>query len=357
VIALCACVCVGTVAIWFFSKESVRSSPTVAPIRAGGSHSPCIYVGFPIHPALERAEATTGVHFTCLEEFQTAQTWAQWELPWLAKPVFGLSRWVRQVSGRQLVIATALTPVSIQEPSDPSTWERACAEGSFNGHAANLARNLVASGLGNSVIRLGLEMNDGANGGYVGRTDAERSLWTECFRQEVASMRNVPGEHFLIVWNPGSCGDQSQFSTFYPGDAFVDIVGLDYYDMWCSAPQDRANWAQLVKEPSGSETFKAFARLHHKPIAFPEWGVTRRNQPDDPSYVDGIGKIAQGKDFSFQAYFDVDRVHVVSLNMSVPRSLAAYRFWFHARQLSLASQRRHLPAADPPELTLDPVAS
>ena len=63
-------------------------------------------------------------------------------------------------------------------------------------------------------------------------------------------MRSVAGEHFRFVWNPDAGAfTQSGYSVAaaYPGDAYVDVIGLDAYDQSWATPQTPTNaWNQTT---------------------------------------------------------------------------------------------------------------
>ena len=48
-------------------------------------------------------------------------------------------------------------------------------------------------------------------------------------------MRSVPGTRFLFVWNPNACTTDLPLDDWYPGNSYVDIIGMDVYDSDCSS--------------------------------------------------------------------------------------------------------------------------
>jgi beta-mannanase len=81
-------------------------------------------------------------------------------------------------------------------------------------------------------VRLGIEANGNWEADYVGNTAQEATDWAETYDSEVAAMRAVPGTNFEFVWNPNACYSSgvSSLAGWYPGNAYVDIVGADLYD-------------------------------------------------------------------------------------------------------------------------------
>jgi beta-mannanase len=230
-----------------------------------------------------------------------------------------------------MVLQVNLIPDGLQNINDPLGWEQSCAAGQFDTYAKQLGINLVNSGLGNSVIRLGAEMNGPWESDFVGTTTTEQSLWATCFANEVTAMRQVAGEHFLFDWNPNACYENIPYNNFYPGNSFVDIVGLDFYDGSCLAPSNSTtplSWTQLSNLPAGLTSFEAFAQQKGKPMSFPEWGLLEHPNGDDPAYINGVGATFASQNFSFEAYFDSNDDGTLPIGSSTPLSLEAFQKWF-----------------------------
>jgi len=115
-----------------------------------------------------------------------------------------------------------------------------------------------------------------------------------------------------VVWNPQGYGSPdvagNSAQAYYPGDAYVDVVGDDLYDI-----RFKAEWA-------------AAERLYDahpgKPFAFPEWGLWGI---DDPAFV---GRMAQfvgtHRRVELISYFNSKPGSIFDLETK-PRSRAAYR--------------------------------
>ena len=300
------------------------SAPPSALIHAGDSKVRCIYarLGAP----LRQAERATGVTYNCLETFSdTDPTWAAWTRPWLTNPVYGYVSWLAaDRSGRQLILTQNLIPDSLA--ADPN-WAAQCAAGAYDSYATQLAANLVKAGFGHAVIRLGPEMNGTWNVGSLGGTPAAWKEWAQCFAREVRAMRAVPGSHLLFDWNVNANYRAIPLADFYPGNAYVDIIGIDFYDtsgLTLPPVGNPARWAALSGEPDGLGQVAAFAAAHRKPLSFPEW-ATVTSQGDDPGYVTAMGAFIARHDVAFQSWFDAGDNGIYRLSASeAPRSLAAY---------------------------------
>jgi hypothetical protein len=310
-------------------------------VTDGDSKANCIYLdavnGVLTTAELSAVEQATGVTYDCIEQFADADpTWSNWVNPWPTGTVSdGWDAWLAASPNHQLVLGLNLVPNSVSPSGYPTNtvWEATCASGAYNEYAVALARNLVAAGAGNSVIRLGKEFNGSWENDYVGSpTDAtyasELTNWIGCYRNEVTAMRSVPGAHFLFDWNPNTCITSIPLSESYPGDAYVDIIGADFYDADCTTDRssDDEGWNRLYTLDSSIENsmsgMVAFARVHGKPLSIPEWGLEGK---DDTSYMNGVIGIVRDNDVAYQSYFDCNCDNITPLGSQVPASTAAYR--------------------------------
>jgi hypothetical protein len=275
-------------------------------------------------------DSATGSNVTCLMSYLNgAPSWADWVSPWITQSYQGYTSWVAaSPQTRELVLQVDLIPDSLENVNDPLSWEQSCAAGDFNTYATQLGQNLVAAGLQNSVLRLGAEMNGAWESDYMGSTAQEQSLWAQCFANEVTGLRQAAGEHFLIDWNPNACTQNVPYSNFYPGNAYVDIMGLDLYDVGCDAPSSPITWSALASEPYGLTAIETFATAQGKPMSFPEWGLSTTPNGDDPAYIAGMGAAVANGNFAFEAYFDAGAQGMMILGPTTPLSLVAFQKWF-----------------------------
>jgi len=167
------------------------------------------------------------------------------------------------------------------------------ATGAYNQYFVTLAQTLVAAGEGNAYLRPGWEF-DGNWYTWSATTPSAEANYAAYFQQIVTAMRSVPGENFQFVWNP----DAEAFTTAgysvtaaYPGNAYVDVIGLDIYDQSWVTPLTPANaWANTMLPMLSAAS--SFANQEGKPIAIAEWGVVIRTDGhglvDDPLYINNM---------------------------------------------------------------------
>ena len=115
-----------------------------------------------------------------------------------------------------------------------------------------------------------------------------------------------------VVWNPQGYGDPdlptNSAQSYYPGDAYVDIVGDDIYDI-----RGKAEWA------SADDLYAAHPG---KPFSFPEWGLWGI---DDPSFIDAMGAFVHAHPrVELVSYYSGAPGSTFDL-ATKPKSLAEYR--------------------------------
>jgi hypothetical protein len=201
------------------------------------------------------------------------------------------------------------------------------ATGAYNSYYVTLAQTLVAAGESNIYLRLGWEF-DGSWYAWNAQTPADEASFAAYFQQIVTSMRSVAGENFKFIWNP----DAAAFTTpgynvalAYPGNAYVNVIGLDAYDQtWISDPTPANAWSQsYLPELTAS---RAFAAAQGKPLAMTEWGLWAGGNGlnDDPLYINNMIAWMENpaNDVLFEAYFN-EGANVL-IGGADPNSLAAF---------------------------------
>jgi Glycosyl hydrolase family 26 len=209
------------------------------------------------------------------------------------------------------------------------------AAGAYNSNYAQLAKSLVGDGRADSIIRLGWEFNTPYFRWQV-ETPVDAALYAEAWRQAVRSMRSVPGQQFGFVWNPNLSNDGIDPALAYPGDAYVDDIGLDVYDRSLQPGENAAQrWDSLVDQRVGLRWQARFAAAHHKAIAFPEWGLVHDPASptaggDDPNFIRQMHAWFASHNTAFEDYFDVSAggEQFAIDGGDFPQASAAYRRLF-----------------------------
>jgi hypothetical protein len=185
------------------------------------------------------------------------------------------------------------------------------AAGAYDSYFVTLAQNLLNAGEADAVLRLGWEFNGGWYNWSV-RNSTDAANFAAFFRNIVNAMRSVPGQAFQFVWNPNGDGPTNYTpDQAYPGSAYVDYIGSDMYDnCWCSPFTPQAAWASQLSHPWGLNWLASFAARQGRPVAFPEWGLSRRSDGhgmgDDPYFIDQFAAWITQSDVAWTSYFNAD---------------------------------------------------
>lgn len=98
--------------------------------------------------------------------------------------------------------------------------------------------------------------------------------------------------------------------SYWPGDAFVDIVGVDVYDGLGNHEPQIPGWL-------------AFAKSHGKAVSFPEWGLNPEQISDNPDFITRMHDlfVANVATLAGEAYFNEK---ASTLGSAVPKSRDRY---------------------------------
>ncbi len=269
------------------STAHADSAPGKARPALGTYHWPNGTAGVDAFAARLGRDAVWGL------DFVGGESWS--DVGW---PVFWLehwSKWVKAKPGRRLVLSIPILagPVDGSGPKQgdvgvnvPVSLEKGAA-GDYNIRFQQLAENLVKHGLADTILRPAWEFN---GDWYAWRAKGKTAAFAEYWRQIVKTMHAVPGTEALkFCWNPTLGDQQFPADEAWPGDAFVDFVGVDVYDETWHAdtypfPADaiaaeierrqKKAWDEwIMASPRGLAFWVKFAKDHGKPLAIPEWGL------------------------------------------------------------------------------------
>ncbi|MEU2420225.1 glycosyl hydrolase [Streptomyces sp. NPDC007851] len=190
------------------------------------------------------------------------------------------ARWRRAEPDRLLVLNVPMLDRAEGHLPDAEVRRRLRlgASGAYDGHFRALARRLVAVGAPDTVVVLGWEMNGVT---YSHRCGPDPGAWKAYWARIVTAMRSVPGGRFRFDFAPNRGLDAIPWTRCYPGDRYVDIIGMDAYD----SPRG-LSFQEQADEPYGLRDQAGFARAHGKPVSYPEWGLYENG--DDPAYLRGM---------------------------------------------------------------------
>ncbi|QEU70277.1 hypothetical protein CP966_19010 [Streptomyces galilaeus] len=190
------------------------------------------------------------------------------------------ARWRTARADRMFVLNVPMLERTEEQLPDGVVREglRKGARGEYDAHFAALGRRLVGLGVADSVLVVGWEMNGIT---YTHRCGPDPGAWKAYWKRIVAAMRAVPGQRFRFEFTPSRGRDAVPWTDCYPGDAHVDIIGMDAYDQPEGMP-----FEEQVAEPYGLAAHVRFAAEHGKPVSYPEWGLFRNG--DNAAYMRGM---------------------------------------------------------------------
>ncbi|MEU6983022.1 glycosyl hydrolase [Streptomyces sp. NPDC046324] len=190
------------------------------------------------------------------------------------------ARWKEERPGRLFVLNVPLLDRSEEGLPDEEVRAglRSGAGGAYDAHFRALGERLVAHRLPDAVLVLGWEMNGTT---YSHRCGPDPEAWKAYWQRVVGVLRDVPGQRFRFDFTASRGRDAVEWPRCYPGDAYVDIIGLDAYDQ-----PEGVGFEEQVTEDFGLAHHVRFAAEHGKPVSYPEWGLFRNG--DNPAYVRGM---------------------------------------------------------------------
>ncbi|RYZ42291.1 MAG: beta-mannanase, partial [Myxococcaceae bacterium] len=222
--------------------------------------------------------------------------------------------WVKAKAGRRFNYSVSMFPSGQGNLAS-------CAAGAYDQRFKNLASNLVAYELQGTIIRLGWEFSGNWMPWYSG--NGQQANFAACFRRIVTAMRTQqPNAGFEFDWNPNYDISAADLSATYPGDAYVDYIGLDLYDQgWngaypvpagCTGSCALTRWQSVWNAQFGPALtkFKNFAQAHNKRLSVPEWGVNdaaTNGGGDDTYYVQRMLAFIfdPANNVGYHSYFDI----------------------------------------------------
>lgn len=174
----------------------------------------------------------------------------------------------------------------------------------------------------NAVVRLGWEMNGTWSPGFdwasVGAYNFTATQYKAVFQHFVTVMRGVAGTSGLkFDWCPDLCSGCTDAESLYPGDAYVDIIGLDGYETDYGGGTDSGFATYWINKnnPDGQNSLGwqvAFAKAHGKDMSLGEWGVGYPhkvvNETDSPGVIQHmyrwVNNIGNYNGYKPYLYFD-----------------------------------------------------
>lgn len=175
------------------------------------------------------------------------------------------------------------------------------ATGAYDDHYVKAAQSILATRSSDSTIyvRFGEEFN----GGWMPWTarDGKHGDFIQTFRNMVDAFRSV-SDKFKFEWNVNVGHQGMDPAKAYPGDDYVDVIGMDFYLNTAWDPKDPLKaWDYMVNRDYGLQWLESFAAQHGKPTAYPEWGIKADNAAP---YIAKAAEWFESHNVLYQSYWD-----------------------------------------------------
>ncbi|HWL83222.1 MAG TPA: glycosyl hydrolase, partial [Roseomonas sp.] len=177
--------------------------------------------------------------------------------------------------------------------------------GAYNTYYKQVAEAILKGtpGDGPIMIRTGWEANgDWFFWNAIGKEEAFKGA----FRQMSSTFKQV-SDRFQFEWNINHANGGIDPAKIYPGDEYVDVIGMDFYykpEYQGSDPVKAFN--QIRDEKYGLQWLENFAAAHGKPTAYSEWGVTGNNAAP---FVQLAKQWFDSHNVVLQSYWDSDSAY------------------------------------------------
>jgi hypothetical protein len=198
-----------------------------------------------------------------------------------------------------LVLGVGILPTGTSFPSSGDVSGKTLT--SLKSTATSVAQALVSAGLGTAIIRLGWEFN---GNWYAWAAEKNPAAYANAFQIWVTQMRAVAGANFKFDWGAAQ-GQGWNIAAAYPGNSYVDYIGVDPYDQDYSytpnnLPTDTdTTWGNILGTSGNTaytydslQAIVAFATANGKQVSLPEWGCWFKTDDhglgDDPTYIENI---------------------------------------------------------------------
>jgi hypothetical protein len=230
-----------------------------------------VYAGAAYPQAVRDFTTTVGAQPPFAMDFLDGATWRT-----ITQGRWPYTKW--KGAGYTMIWGVNMLPDTYTPNADAAQAGGSCfgltqgATGAFDHYFQTVAANIVRAGFPVSVIRFGWEFN---GNWFPWSAQGCASAYVRYFDDIVTTMRSVPGSHFTFEWN-ATRGDLGvgNLSQYYPGNKYVDDIGLDVYDVEKTTyPGARAEFRHMLTQRDGLNWLVAFGAAHHKPIVLPEWGL------------------------------------------------------------------------------------
>jgi len=195
-------------------------------------------------------------------------------------------------------------------PENTGSSLATCATGAYDANWRTFGTTLNTTGRQNSIVRIAWQ----ANGNWFQWSAVNANDYVNCWRHIATAIRATASPDPILDWSINAHYSQLPPShnplDIYPGDAYVDNIGIDAYDQFPASPTQAAFNTQ-ANATGGITWLYNFARAHGKTFGIGEWGVASGSGNnggfDNTNYIQFMRDwmVARaGPGFLYEAYFN-----------------------------------------------------
>jgi hypothetical protein len=204
------------------------------------------------------------------------------------------------------------------------------ARGAYDGHYRRAARELARFRPQDPVlyVRTAWEWNGDWFPWSVARS--QTADFIAAWRRFVDVFRSV-SPRFRFDWCASMGREPYPWEEAYPGDAYVDVIGVDVYDesVWSDIADPAARFAHLQTRRHGLDWLAAFAARKRRPISIAEWGVGGNGSGDNALFVERMHAWIAAHPVVYHVYWNSDAEYTGKLSSGrLPRAARTYRELF-----------------------------
>jgi len=162
--------------------------------------------------------------------------------------------------------------------------------------------DILAHANPNAIIRIGWE----ANGDWFAWSagSGQQANYIAAYRHVVDIFRKA-SPSFLMDWCVNIGTLKVPPDQFYPGDQYVDIIGMDIYDKDPLSKIDpKAAWQSYLTSAYGLNWHRDFAAKHGKPMAYSEWGMG--DEGDNPYFITAMANWMATNNVVYNIYWNTN---------------------------------------------------
>jgi hypothetical protein len=188
--------------------------------------------------------------------------------------------------------------VSVPLIVDGANLETA-AQGSYNNHYREAAEKIAAYDP-DATIRVGWEMN---GDWFPWKASENPEAYVGAYRELVDTFRSVSSD-FKFDWTPNIGTNAVDPEKAYPGDDYVDFIGLDMNvgKGWFEGKSPDQVWDWISNQPHGLEWHRDFAAEHGKQMSFPEYA----SDMNDGQFVTRMADWIKSNDVAYHSWWNAD---------------------------------------------------